>query len=195
MTIEAIQNECMCTEIGLGVDKLRLRWVYFWQKYHNSIKDTKTLLRGLTLVGSIFKNIFQSCILESCEQFQSCEHFPVLWAFSSVVSIFQSCVHFGELWAFWRVVSILESCEQFSELWTFSSVVSIFQSCEHFSELCAFWRVVSILESCEHFPVLWASSDLWELPGLACICKSCNVVKIYYVFRVTVVSVFGSSVL
>ena len=157
MTIEAIQKQCMCIEIGRGVDKLRLRWVYFWQKYHNSIKDTKTLLRGATLVERIFKNIFQSCILETCE------HFSELWAFFRVVSIFQCCEHFSELCAFFRVVCILESCEDFGQLW-------------------AFWRVVSILEGYEHFPELWTSPELWELAVLACICKSCKVVKILIIY-------------
>ena len=109
----------------------------------------------------------------------------------SILSILESSEHFPVLWAFCRVVSILDSCEHFAELWGIFRVVSIFQSCEHFAELWAFCRVVSILESCEHFPVLWASSELWELAGLA------RVVMLYicYVFRVTVVSVFRSSVL
>ena len=50
-----------------------------------------------------------------------------LRAFFRVVNIFQSCEHFPELWAFFiRVVSIFQSCEHFSELWAFCRIVSIF---------------------------------------------------------------------
>ena len=100
----------------------------------------------------------QICIHSHTSIIHSCEHFPDLWALSTVVSIIHSCEHYPQLWAFSRPVSIIHSCEHYPQLWAFSRPVSIFQTCEHYPQLWALSAVVSIFQTCEQYPQLRALS-------------------------------------